>query len=342
MQTLQVQIKNKINSKTKPQGSLGALEDIALKLGLNQKSLSPQITDPTIIIFAADHGAAVQPNISAFPQGVTKQMLLNFSNGGAAINVFCKLNDIHLRVINCGVIDAFDMNKIDNYSIQESTNNYLIEASMNKLQLSKCFENGETIIDKYLLVKPNCNLLGFGEMGIGNTASASLIMHCITNIPLKKCVGKGTGLSQMQVEKKLQLLSEALNLYSFNKNSIEDILIHFGGFEIATMCGSFLTAAKRGITFLVDGFIATAAYTCAYKINENISEYAIFSHCSSENGHQLLLDFLNAKPLLNLKMRLGEGTGCAMALPILQASCAFLNQMASFESAGVSEMENNI
>ena len=327
------QIKNKIDSKTKPLGSLGQLEEIATQICFVQNTLSPRLIKPTLLVFASDHGIA-NDGVSAYPAEVTPQMVLNFLSGGAAINVFCKQNNINLKIVDAGV--NFDFEPHENLidaKIKKSTKSFLNKPAMTKAELEQCFLNAETIIEK--VSATGCNVIAFGEMGIGNTSSASMLMSALCDIPIEDCVGRGTGLDDKQLNCKIEILSQAEK----NHPKITDAkhaLEHFGGFEIAQICGAMLASYKKNILILVDGFIATSAFLCAYKINEKIIDNAIFCHQSDEQGHKKMLDYLGVKPVLNLGMRLGEGTGCAIAYPIIQSAVNFINEMASFESAGVS------
>lgn len=330
------QLQQKINCKTKPLGALGTLEKLALQIGTIQNTLTPILTNPTIVVFAGDHGIAKE-GVSAYPQEVTFQMVMNFLQGGAAINVFSQQNHINLTIVDAGV--NFDFEAHENLllsKIQKGTKSFLSNQAMSEKELELCFEKGTQIIDA--IHKNGCNVIGFGEMGIGNTSSATMLMSYICNLPIEHCVGRGTGLNDVQLEKKIEILSQAKKFHGPMALPTQ-ILQTFGGFEIAQMCGAMLAAFDKGMLIMVDGFIATSAFLVAYSINPSIKEQAVFCHLSDEFGHRNLLDYLNAQPLLQLNMRLGEGTGCAVAYPIIQSAVAFLNEMASFESAGVSNKD---
>lgn len=329
---------HKIDSKTKPLGSLGRLEELALDICTIQDTDSPQLISPHILLFAADHGIANE-GVSAYPQDVTWQMVYNFLNGGAAINVFAKQNGITVKVIDAGVNKDFDaLPNLISAKVGYGTKSFLTEPALTKEQLSECKKQAQIIVEG-VIEKTKCNVIGFGEMGIGNTSSASLLMHCLTNIDLKNCIGKGTGLDEEQLVKKHTILKTALEKNKPETNLPYDVLQTFGGFEIAMMTEAMLEAYDNNCIILVDGFIATSAFLVASKINPFVLHNAIFCHQSEEKGHQLLLNYLNAKPLINLNMRLGEGTGCAVAYPIIQSAVNFLNQMASFETAGISNKD---
>ena len=332
-------IENKINNKTKPIGSLGRLEDIALQICQIQHTVNPVIEKPHIIVFAGDHGIASTGLVNPYPQEVTSQMVLNFTNGGAAINVFCKQNNIDLIVVDAGVNTDFEKSlPIIHAKIAKGTKNYLYEPAMTLEECQQAIVSGGNLIEK--ISKAKCNCVGFGEMGIGNTSSASLIMSAVLKMKVKNCVGKGTGSNSDQLKVKIETLEKVFQKHQQNFTSPIEILRHVGGFELAMMVGAFLSAASLKMIIVVDGFIVTAAFLIAKQMNTNVADYAVFAHCSNEQGHRAMLDYLKAEPLLNLGMRLGEGTGAALAIPLLQSSVAFINEMASFESAGVSEKKN--
>lgn len=342
--SLRQRLQQQIDNKTKPPGALGRLEEIALKAGLIQGTITPQIKRPQIVVFAGDHGIAATGLVNPYPQAVTAQMVLNFITGGAAINVFCRQHQLALSVVDAGVNFDFDTalfpGKLVSCKIGYGTRNYLEGPAMSASEVSRAVDAGRTVIRD--LAAEGCNCIGFGEMGIGNTSSASLIMSYVTGIPVEECVGRGTGAGDEALEKKKSVLREAFRLHLSAvaaKPGAMTILEHVGGFEIAMMTGAFLEAAEQHMLILVDGFIATAALLLAKLIREDMQDYCFFSHTSGENGHVRMLEYLGAEPLLNLGMRLGEGTGAAMAFPLIQSSVLFLREMASFESAGVSKSE---
>lgn len=323
----------KINLKTKPLGALGRLEELALQIGMIQETLMPELSNPYIIVFAGDHGV-VEENVSAYPQEVTYQMVYNFLKGGAAINVFCRQNGIKIKVVDAGVKHQFDAHAdLISLKIAESTVNFTKGPAMSMKQVSESIENGAMICNK--VHQSGSNIIGFGEMGIGNTTSASALMHIFTGIDIQDCVGKGTGVDDERILHKIEVIAKAMTANPGLNTPLEK-LAAFGGFEIAQMTGAILKAAELKMIIMVDGFIASTAFLAASRINRNVSDYAIFCHESEEKGHQKLLAFLKAKPLINLNMRLGEGTGCAVAYPLIKSSLHFLKEMASFESAGVS------
>ena len=334
--TLDAELAAKIDNKTKPLGALGQLEALASRIGRIQNTLTPAFTAPHLLVFAGDHGAA-KAGVSAFPQDVTWQMVENFLAGGAAINVFARLNGLALKVIDAGVAHDFGGREgLIDAKTGPGTRNYIEEAAMSVAECEAALANGARIAHE--LAGAGCNVVGFGEMGIGNTASASLITHALTGTSLAACVGRGTGLDDEGLSRKRDLLTQAANRAALAKDAdAMTVLAEFGGFEIVMMAGAMLGAAERGMTLLIDGFIVTSALLAAARIDPTILDYCIFCHRSAEPGHQAQLAALAAEPLIDLGLRLGEGTGAALAWPLVKAAVAFLNEMASFEAAGVSE-----
>ncbi|MBL3657281.1 nicotinate-nucleotide--dimethylbenzimidazole phosphoribosyltransferase [Fulvivirga sp. 2943] len=334
---LDIDIRNKIDLKTKPIGALGLLEDTAFTIARIQQTLTPSLNAPTIAVFAGDHGIAKTGLVNPYPQEVTYQMVMNFVKGGAAINVLSKQNNIDIKIIDAGVnYDFGTVDKLIDAKIAYGTANYLEGPAMTQAQCEQAIAKGAEIIQS--IFNKGSNVVGFGEMGIGNTSAASLLMSVICDIPIADCVGKGTGANQEQLAGKIKTLQQVLEKHQdLDKANPIAILSTFGGFEIAQICGGMLKAAELGMIILVDGFICTAALLVAQMIEKAILDYCVFTHQSEEHGHQLMLKTINAKPLLQLGMRLGEGTGCAVAYPIVQSACTFLNEMASFEGAGVSQ-----
>jgi nicotinate-nucleotide--dimethylbenzimidazole phosphoribosyltransferase len=329
---LAARLQFKIDQKTKPLGALGQLESLALQIGMCQNTLTPSISKPCIIIFAGDHGI-VESGVSAYPQTVTAQMVANFLSGGAAISVFARQHQLELLIVDAGVnSDLASHPKLIDLKIGKGTKNFLTHPAMTKESCSKAIQAGAALV--FQQYNNGCNCIGFGEMGIGNTSSSALLMHCLTAIPLAQCAGRGTGLNDEQLEKKLTVLQQALNQHK-DITSPLDILATFGGYETAMMVGAYLKAAELGMLILVDGFIASAALLVAWKLYPQVLDYCVYSHVSSEQGHQALLNQFNAKALLNLDLRLGEGSGIALAYPLLQSALVFLNEMATFAEAGV-------
>lgn len=328
-------LQQKIDSKTKPVGALGKLEDIALQVGLIQQRLDPVLTNPVVAVFAGDHGIAAESIVTAYPQEVTAQMVQNMLAGSAAVNVFCDTHNLSAKIIDAGVAADFpSSSKLLNHKIAFGTKNYLEQPAMSAVQCRKAIETGAGLVDQW--AEQGTNIIGFGEMGIGNTSSAAIITSLITGAPIADCTGKGTGLDESGITKKIGVLRQAVQPHDIEDNPVA-ILQTFGGFEIAMMVGAMLQAAEQRIVILVDGFIATAAFMLASECYPDARGYGIFAHRSGERGHSIQLEYLAAEPLLQLEMRLGEGTGAAMAYPVVQSAVNFLNEMASFEDAGVSQ-----
>jgi len=334
-------LQHKIDQKIKPLGSLGLLEKIALRVGRIQKTLSPEFTHPHMLIFAADHGAAVA-GISAYPQEVTWQMVENYLAGNAGANVFARHAGLAMKVIDAGVAHDFapragQVLELINAKITPTgTRNYLVEPAMTRAQCEAALNKGAEVARA--LADEGCNVIGVGEMGIGNTASASLITHVLTGTPLLDCVGRGSGINDEGFARKRELMAQAVRRAKLPAD-VDGMtaLTEFGGFEMVMMAGALLGAAERGMTLLIDGFIATASLLAASRIAPNIRDYCVFCHRSAEPGHLAQLRDLGGEPLIDIGMRLGEGTGASVAYPVVRSALVFLNEMASFESAGVSQ-----
>jgi len=328
---LAAQLDDAINNKTKPLGSLGLLESLAKQLGLIQQTVAVSVDRPAIIVFAGDHGVVAE-GISAYPQDVTWQMVENFLANGAAINVFARQNGAALHIVDAGVNHDFGARPgLIDRKLAHGTRNFAREAAMTAEQCATAMEHGAALVADL----PG-NVIGFGEMGIGNTTSAAALMHKLAGIPVADCVGAGTGLSPEGVLRKQRVIEAAVERHAGATEAI-DVLATFGGFEIAMMSGAMLQAAALRKTLLIDGFIVTSALLAASRMAPAILDYCVFAHCSDEAGHRRMLENLGARPLLQLGMRLGEGTGAALALPLLHAAANFLNEMATFSSASVSE-----
>ena len=334
--TLVDALQAKIDTKTKPLGALGRLEWLAMQIARIQQTLTPSLNQPQMLVFAGDHGAA-RAGVSAYPQDVTWQMVENFLAGGAAINVFARQMRLGLRVVDAGVAHDFGpREKLIDGKIAAGTANYIEQPAMSPAQRDKALQFGRKLAHN--LAERGCNAVGFGEMGIGNTASASLITHGITGVPLPQVVGRGTGLDDAGLDRKQTLLGAALARGGRPDDPLA-LLAEYGGFEIAMMAGAMLGAAEKRMLLMIDGFIVTAALLVAHAVCPAILDYCVFAHRSEEAGHRAQLAHLDAVPLLDLGLRLGEGTGAALAWPLVQAAVNFLNEMASFEAAGVSDKE---
>lgn len=338
------EIQARIDNKTKPLGALGLLEKVALELALIQSQDKPQsvetieIRKPTMLVFAGDHGIA-EEGVSIAPSAVTQQMVANFLAGGAAINCFCDLNQIEFKVIDCGMLSPIDTlvpdfknhpNLIEK-RLGNGTANFAKQTAMSLEQVALGLEYGAKVAQRAIL--NGSNLLMFGEMGIGNTSSASALLTALSPLEVDHCVGYGTGITQEQLNRKIKLVAQGVN--RCRDLDTKGVLAQVGGFEIVQMVGAFLEAKRNKTPVLVDGFIVSVAAYVATLLDEETRDYMLFAHNSEENGHKFVLECLQAEPLLDLGLRLGEGTGAALALPLVKAAAQFYNNMASFESAGV-------
>ncbi|WP_375057939.1 nicotinate-nucleotide--dimethylbenzimidazole phosphoribosyltransferase [Zobellella sp. DQSA1] len=327
---LQQQLQQAIDHKTKPLGALGRLEALALQLGMIQGSLNPVIRQPQIRVFAADHGLA-RHGVSAYPSSVTAQMVHNFLQGGAAINVFARQHGIGLRVVDAGVDAELPPHPdLVDGKIRRGSRDALAEPAMSLDECRRALRFGMALVADM----PG-NLLIPGEMGIGNTSAASLLLARLGDLPLAECTGRGTGLDETGLAHKTKTLQQVLARHP-GATAPLDTLAALGGLEIAMMAGALIQAASQRRILLMDGFIAGVALLVAEGLAPGVRQYAVFAHRSAEPGHAHLLRLLDAEPLLNLGLRLGEGSGAALAYPLLVSACAFLNDMASFAEAGVS------
>lgn len=326
-------LRRKIDGKTKPLGALGRLEALALQIGFIQQSESPKLLRPQILLFAGDHGAVAE-GISAYPQDVTWQMVQNFLSGGAAINVFAREAGIAVQVIDAGVNHDFaPCPDLRDRKVARGTANYVHQPAMSAEQCARAMCLGAELVRE--CARQGTNIIGCGEMGIGNTASASLLLHRVGGVPLAECVGRGAGLDDSGLLRKRAILERAAARRESALAPLE-ALAEYGGFEIAMMTGAFLAAAEARMVILVDGFIAGAALLVASRLHPVLLEYCVFAHVSSEAGHRRMLELLGATPLLDLGMRLGEGTGASLCYPIVRSAVSFLDKMANFGEAGVS------
>ncbi|PMH21769.1 nicotinate-nucleotide--dimethylbenzimidazole phosphoribosyltransferase [Vibrio splendidus] len=337
-------IQHRIDQKTKPLGALGLLEKVAHQLALIQSQGKEaavehiELNKPSIIIFAGDHGIADE-GVSIAPSAVTQQMVLNFLSGGAAINCFCTVNNIDITVVDTGILLPVesDSDMLISQRLGTRTNNFANEAAMSLETVERGIELGTELVSR--TISNGTNIIMFGEMGIGNTSSASAILSALANRTAVECVGLGTGINNEQLARKVAVVEQGVarckGLDLKEVKDIKEVLAQVGGYEIVQMVGGFLGAYQNRTPVLVDGFIVSVAAYVATLIEPNCRDYMIFAHRSEESGHKILLELLDAEPLLDLGLRLGEGTGAALAMPIIRAAAEFYNNMASFESAGV-------
>ena len=333
-ESIRAALTDKINNLTKPKGSLGMLEELALQIGLIQQTLSPTLRHPQNIIFAADHGI-VEEGVSLSPKEITWQQISNFLHGGAGVNFLCRQHGFVLKIVDAGVDYDLPYEKgIINMKVRKSSRNYLHEAALTEEEMEQCMERGAEVVR--LCHNEGSNILSFGEMGIGNTSSSSLWMSYFADIPLEQCVGAGSGLDHMGIRHKYEVLKQSMDNYKGN-GSVRDIMRHFGGLEMVMAVGAMLQAAELKMIILVDGFIMTNCLLAASMLHPEVKDYAIFGHCGDETGHRLVLDSLHAKPLLNLDLRLGEGTGAICAYPIVDSAVRMINEMDNFAHASITK-----
>jgi nicotinate-nucleotide--dimethylbenzimidazole phosphoribosyltransferase len=320
---------------TKPPGSLGRLEEIAHRLAAIQGTLRPSVESPRIIIFAADHGVCDE-GVNSYPQAVTAQMVVNFLRGGAAINALARIAGAELEIVDAGVAHEIpETSGLICRAIARGTRNFCQEPAMTPEQAHAALALGMEIAER--ACAEGCTLLGLGEMGIANTTSASALTAALTGCKPIAVIGRGTGADAACMARKLTAVERALALHLADIREPLDLLARLGGFEIGAMCGLCLGAAANRCAVLVDGFIATAAAALATKFSDPVRDYLFAAHRSSEPGHEPLLELIGQRPLLDLEMRLGEGTGAALAVPIVRAAVEAFTRMATFESAGVSK-----
>ena len=319
---------------TKPPGSLGKLESLAIKLAAMQQDDFPSADNVHISIFAADHGVA-KKGVSAFPQAVTSQMILNFAAGGAAISVLANQLDARFEIINLGTVVPVEHKAIISLIIAPETADLSETAAMTEVQLLKALSTGAASIDRAMAV--GSDIFIAGEMGIGNTTSASALMAALLGLTAEEVVGAGTGVSGDALTHKVEVVKAALFVHQDHLSEPLEVLRRLGGFEIAAMCGAYLKAAEVGLTCVVDGFISTVAALVACELKPDVKQWLLFGHCSAETHHARMLEFLDVEPLLDMQMRLGEGSGAALSISMLRSACALHNQMATFADAGVSD-----
>ena len=315
---------------SKPPGSLGRLEELAIDFAGFQKTAKPELNQVAIRIFAGDHGV-VEEGVSAFPQAVTGEMIRNFAAGGAAITVLARQCEADFSVINLGTVNPVEaLENVDNLQIANGTDNFCKAPAMSEQQLAIALQAGRDSIPE------GCQLFVGGEMGIGNTTSAAAIYCGLLPFNVDDITGRGTGIDDVGLGRKRRAVRRGLQLHAAKGSPAEEILRCLGGFEIAALVGAYIGCAQRGIPSLVDGYIATAAALVATRINPGVKEWLLFSHCSAESSHRQVLGILEARPLLDFGMSLGEGSGAALAVLVVQSALKLHAEMATFAEAGVS------
>lgn len=332
-------LQDKIDNLNKPKGSLGVLEEIAMQVGLIQQTLTPQLCHPCHILFGGDHGIE-REGVSLSPREVTWQQMINYGRGGGGVNVLCRQHGFTLRIVDMGVDYDFDPVRhahIIPRKIRYGTRNFLHEAAMTEEEWEQALAVGREQVDA--CHAEGSNVLCLGEMGIGNTSPSSVLMHLFLDIPLQQCVGAGSGLDDAGIRHKLAVLTKAVqHFHDTNNNpSATDTIRYFVGYEMAAAIGAMLRAAELCMVILVDGFIMTACMLAAQQLDPSVRDCAIFGHCGDEGGHQLMLQAMNAQPILRLSMRLGEGTGALCAYPIVASAVHLLNEMDNFQHAAITK-----
>ena len=335
--SLQAAIQTKIDNLNKPKGSLGRLEELAMQVCLIQQTLEPSLTQPCHLLLGGDHGIEHE-GVSVSPREVTWQQMINFTRGGGGVNMFCRQHGFKLRIVDVGVdYDLSSVPDIIDRKIARGTKNFLYEPAMNKEEFNKAIEIGCDLVDD--CANECCRILSIGEMGIANTSPSSIWMSLFGDIPLKDCIGAGAGLNSEGIRHKYEVLSKAVERFLNTEEPSLCVrpLAYFGGFEMIAAIGAMLRAAERHLIILIDGFIMTACALAAIRLYPASQDYMIFTHCGDESGHKMMLDIIDAKPLLHLGLRLGEGTGALCAFPIIDSAVRMMNEMNNFQNAKITK-----
>ncbi len=337
--SIETAIQEKIDNLNKPKGSLGRLEEIAMQVCLIQQTPAPSLAHPCHLLLGGDHGIE-REGVSVSPREVTWQQMINFTKGGGGVNMFCRQHGFKLRIVDVGVdYDFSEMDGIINRKIAYGTKNFLYEPAMTEAEFDLAIQTGSDLVDD--CITEGCRILSIGEMGIGNTSPSSIWMSLFGNIPLKECIGAGSGLNNDGIRHKYEVLSKAmenrLRDSIRNQEPVPVILRYFGGFEMIAAIGAMLRAAEQHLIILIDGFIMTACALAAIRLYPDSQDYMIFTHCGDESGHQMMLDIVDAKPLLHLGLRLGEGTGALCAFPIIDSAVRMINEMNNFDNAKITK-----
>ena len=335
---LQAEIQNKIDNLNKPKGSLGRLEELAMQVCLIQQTLEPSLAHPCHLLLGGDHGIE-REGVSVSPREVTWQQMLNFTRGGGGVNMFCRQHGFKLRIVDVGVdYDFTGVPGIIDRKIARGTRNFLYEPAMTDDEFNRALLVGVDLVDT--CTAEGCRILSIGEMGIGNTSPSSIWMHIFGNIPLDECIGAGAGLNNDGIRHKYEVLSKALTRHQSFLSTIASPLSPlrvFGGFEMIAAIGAMLRAAEQHLIILIDGFIMTACALAAIRLYPASQDYMVFTHQGDESGHKRMLDIVDAKPLLNLGLRLGEGTGALCAFPIIDSAVRMMNEMNNFQNAKITK-----
>jgi nicotinate-nucleotide--dimethylbenzimidazole phosphoribosyltransferase len=340
-QSLRAAIQAKIDNLNKPKGSLGRLEEIAMQVCLIQQTLSPSVAHPCHLLLGGDHGIE-REGVSISPREVTWQQMIDFTHGGGGVNMFCRQHGFTLRIVDVGVdYDLSGVSGIIDRKIARGTGNFLYEPAMSEEEFDRTLSVGIDLVDN--CVAEGCRILSVGEMGIGNTSPSSIWMSLFGDIPLKDCIGAGAGLDNDGIRHKYEVLSRSMERYhEFYGKDVASVspvtpIRYFGGFEMVAAIGAMLRAAEQHVVVLIDGFIMTACALAAIRLYPASQDYMIFTHCGDESGHKMMLDIVDAKPLLHLGLRLGEGTGALCAFPIIDSAVRMVNEMNNFDNARITK-----
>ena len=331
------QAQAKIDNLNKPKGSLGRLEELALQVCLIQQTLTPALRHPCHLLLGGDHGIE-REGVSLSPREVTWQQMINFTRGGGGCNMFCRQHGFKMRIVDVGVdYDLTAVPGIIDRKVRRGTRNFLYEPAMTEAEYERAIGVGAALVDD--CAAEGCNVVSIGEMGIGNTSPSSIWMSLFCNIPLSDCICAGSGLDDEGIRHKRDVLTRAVANYPMFhfEYTADDVIRTFGGYEMVAAVGAMLRAAERRMTVLIDGFIMTACALAAVRLCPAARSYMIFTHCGDESGHRRMLDLLDARPLLSLGLRLGEGTGALCAYPLLDSAVRMLNEMNTFDKAQITK-----
>ncbi len=340
-EAIRQKISEKIDNLNKPKGSLGMLEDLALQVCLVQQTLTPKLSHPCHLLLGGDHGIEKE-GVSLSPRQVTWQQMINFTKGGGGVNMFCRQSGFDLKIVDVGVDhDLSSYPAIRDCKIAPGTENFLYGPAMTEVQYIEAVQTGSDLVDE--CIDEGCNILGIGEMGIANTSPSSIWMSLMQDIPLEDCIGAGSGLDAKGITHKKAVLKKAVDNFLESCNGtdgpeyLEYMIRYFGGFEMVTAIGAMLRAAEKGIMVMVDGFIMTACALAATKLYPQSQSYMIFGHCGDESGHRAMLEKMGARPILNLGLKLGEGTGALCSYPIIESAVRMINEMNNFQNAKITK-----
>mgnify|MGYP005840872231 CR=1 FL=1 len=329
-----------LNQLTKPQGSLGRLEELSIQLAGITGDYQSQFRDKRVVVMAADHGV-VEEGVSSFSKEVTKQMVLNFLSGGAAINVIARQAGAKVTCVDVGVeSDLSDLQGLVHKKVAFGTKNMAQESAMTKEEVVAALENGIEVAE--MEIADGANLLATGEMGIGNTTASSAVLAALCSVSVDQVVGRGTGITNTALTNKIHVIEQALNLHQPHSDDAIDVLQKVGGLEICALAGLIIGSASRKVPIIIDGFISTVAALCAYRLCPEVRSYLIPSHLSEEPGHFIALNELELEPMLKMNMRLGEGSGAALMFPLIDTAQQIMREMATFEKAGVSSRKDGL